>query len=54
MWPSREDRDDEHVVARTKTGGAVPSTPVHEPDGAAEAADDLIEGLINDPTLENR
>lgn len=53
MWPSREDWDDDHVVARTKTGGAVASTPVHEPDDAAELADDLIEGLINDPALEH-
>ncbi len=55
MWPSMDDRDDEHVVARTETGAAVLSTPVHEPDEAAPgAADELIEGLINDPALENR
>ncbi|MEW6458000.1 MAG: hypothetical protein AB1441_02855 [Bacillota bacterium] len=40
MWPSTDDRDDEHVVARTETGAAVLSTPVHEPDDAAEEADD--------------
>ncbi|AZK59143.1 hypothetical protein [Candidatus Desulforudis audaxviator] len=54
MWPSADDRDDEHVVARTETGAAVLSTPVHEPDAAAEEADELIEGLMNNPTFENR
>lgn len=50
MWPSRNDRDYDHLVARRDTGPAVINLPVYDPDEAARgSADEVIEGAIRTP-----
>lgn len=50
MWPSRSDRDDEHLVARWETGPAVINLPVYDPAEAARgSADEVIEGVVRGP-----
>ena len=50
MWPSRDDRDDDHLVARKETGPALINLPVYDPDEAAlGSADAVIEGVVRSP-----
>ncbi|MBE0466783.1 MAG: hypothetical protein IBX71_06110 [Candidatus Desulforudis sp.] len=50
MWPTQDDRDDEHLVARNETGPAVINMPVYDPDEAVlGATDEVIEGVVRSP-----
>jgi|Deesub1362A_J573_1020465.scaffolds.fasta_scaffold00332_2 hypothetical protein len=50
MWPSRDNQDDEHLVARKETGPAVINMPVYDPDEATRgSADEVIEGVVRSP-----
>lgn len=47
MWPTQDDRDDEHLVARNETGPAVINMPVYDPDEAVlGTTEEVIEGVV--------